>query len=121
MAEINARARLLRQVLRVAERQVARQYLEPAEYGAGWRVTYGDEVVCRFIWSEKGAAGTPFDMIIDGRTLPRDQFGEALSAYEGWDVRLLIEDRAAEAETEAETEARVIDITQHRSRPELPS
>ena len=62
-------APLLRQVRRIAEREVARQYLDPAEDGVGWRVTESDEVVGRFIWSEEGAAGAPFDMVIDGRTL----------------------------------------------------
>jgi hypothetical protein len=110
-------APLLRQVRTIAEREVARQYLEPATHGAGWRVTDGDEVVGRFIWSDEGAAGAPFDVVIDGRTLTWEQFGEALSAYEGWNFRLLIEDRVAEAETETEAEAEVINIARHRSRP----
>ena len=49
--------------------------------GAGWGVTDGDEVV-GFVWSEKGAAGAPLDVVLDGRTLTWDQLGEALSAYE---------------------------------------
>ncbi len=67
--------------------------------------------------SEEGAAGAPFDVVIDGRTLTWDQFGEALSAYEGWNFRLLIEDRVVQAETEAETEAdaEVIDIARYPS------
>ena len=113
-------APLLRQVLRIAEREVARYYLEPAEHGAGWRVTESDEVVGRFIWSDEGATGAPFDVVIDGRTLTWDQLGQALSAYEGWNFRLLIEDRVVEAETEGDTEAEVIDIARHRSRPDHP-
>ena len=58
--------------------------MEPATHGAGLRVTDGEEVVGRFIWSDDGAAGAPFDVVIDGRTLTWEQFGEALSAYEGW-------------------------------------
>ncbi len=81
---------------------------------AGWRVTDGHEVVGRFMWSDEGAARAPFDVVIDGRTLTWDRFGEALSAYEGWNFRLLIEDRVVEAETEAEAE--VIDIARHPSR-----
>ena len=73
----------------------------------------------RFIWSEEGAAGAPLDVVIDGRTLSWDQFGEALSAYEGWNFRLLIEDRVVEAETEVEAE--VIPIARHCRRPESPS
>lgn len=110
---------LLRQVRRIAEREVARQYLEPAEHGVGWRVSDGDEVLGRFIWSDEGTSGAPFDVVIDGRTLTWEQFGEALSAYEGWHFRLRIEDRVAEAELE--TEAEVIDIARHRSRPAPPS
>jgi hypothetical protein len=114
-------APLLRQVRTVAEREVARQYLEPAEHGGGWRVTDGDEVLGRFIWSDEGAAGAPFDVVVDGRTLSWEQFGEALSAYEGWNFRLLIEDRVAAAEPEAEFDAEVIDIVRHRGRPDPPS
>ena len=111
-------APLLGQVLRIAEREVTRQYLEPAEHGAGWRVIDGDEVVGRFIWDDEGAAGAPFDVVIDGRTLTWDQFGQALSAYEGWNFRLQIEHRVVEAEAEAETEAEaeVIDIARYPSR-----
>ena len=59
-------------------------------------------------------------MVIDGRTLTWAQFGEALSAFEGWNFRLLIEDRVVEAEAgaEAQTQAEVIDITRHRSQPD---
>ena len=99
---------------------MARYYLEPAEHGAGWRVTESDEVVGRFIWSDEGATGAPFDVVIDRRTLTWDQLGQALSAYEGWNFRLLIEDRVVEAETEGDTEAEVIDIARHRSRPDHP-
>ena len=91
------------------------KYLEPATNGPGWRVTDGDEVVGRFIWSDEGGAGAPFDVVIDGRTLTWEQFGQALSAYEGWSFRLLVEDRVAEAETETETE--VINIARHRRQP----
>jgi hypothetical protein len=110
-------APLLGQVRRIAEREVARQYLEPSEDGIGWRVSASDEVVGRFIGSNEGA-GAPFDVVVDGRTLTWDQFGQALSAYEGWNFRLQIEDRVVEAETEAETEAEVIDIARNRSRPD---
>ncbi len=74
----------------------------------------------RFISSTEGAAGAPFDVVIDGRTLTWAQFGEALSAFEGWNFRLLIEDRVVEAEAgaEAQTQAEVIDITRHRSQPD---
>jgi hypothetical protein len=108
-------APLLRQVRTMAEREVVRQYVEPATRGPGWRVTDGDEVVGRFIWSDEGAAGAPFDVAIDGRTLTWEQFGEALAAYEGWNFRLLIEGRVAEAETETEAEAEVIKWRTRRS------
>lgn len=106
-------APLLRQVRALAEREVGRQYLEPAEHQAGWTVTDGDEVVGRFLWSDEGEGGLPYDVVIDGRTLSWAKFGQALAAYEGWNFRLLIEDRVVEALPEAE----VIDIAQRRSRP----
>lgn len=55
----------------------------------------------------------PYDVVIDGRTLSWEEFGQALAAYEGWNFRLLIEDRVVEALPEAD----VIDIAQRRSRP----
>lgn len=74
-------------------------------------MTDGEEVVGRFVWSDEGVAGVPFDVVIDGRTLTWEEFGVALTSYEGWNFRLLIEDRVVEASTDAE----VIDLTQRRN------
>ncbi len=38
----------------------------------------GEEVVGRFMWSDEGVAGVPFDVVIDGRTLTWEEFGVAL-------------------------------------------
>ena len=104
---------LVDQVRAIAEREVARQYLEPATIGSGWRVTDGDEVVGRLVWSAESPGGAPFDVVIDGRTLTWEEFGEALSAYEGWNFRLVIDDRVVEARTGGE----VVDIGRRGSRP----
>jgi hypothetical protein len=107
---------LVSQVRTIAEREVARQYLEPADGGAGWRVTDGDVVVGRLVSSADGPSWTPYDVVIDGRTLTWEEFGEALSSYEGWNFRLVIEDRVVEARTDGE----VIDIRRPRSGPRRP-
>ena len=104
---------LIDQVRTIAEAEVARQYLEPATHHRGWTVTDGDEVVGRFVWSDQGVAGAPFDVVIDGRTLSWEQFGMALGSYEGWNFRLMIEDRVVEARTDAT----VIDLGRRRTGP----
>lgn len=84
------------QVEAIARREVGRQYLEPAEHRAGWRVTDGDEAAGRFVWSERSDDAP--DVVIDGRRLSWEEFGEALGSYEGWNFRLVVEDRVVEAE-----------------------
>ena len=107
---------LVSQVRAIAEREVARQYLEPAEGRAGWSVADGDEVVGRLVSRADGPSWTPYDVVIDGRTLTWEEFGEALSSYEGWIFRLVIEDRVVEARSAGE----VIDIRRPRSGPRRP-
>ena len=102
---------LIDEVRRIAEGEVARQYLEPATHHRGWTVTDGDEVVGRFVWSDEAVAGAPFDVVVDGRTLTWEEFGVALGSYEGWNFRLLIEDSVVEARTDAD----VIDIRLRRT------
>ncbi|MCA1671896.1 MAG: hypothetical protein LC799_06710, partial [Actinobacteria bacterium] len=48
------------------------------------------------------SSGTPYNVVIDGRTLTWEELGLALDSYEGWNFRLVIEDRVADARTEAE-------------------
>ena len=102
---------LIDQVRTIAEAEVARQYLEPATHYRGWTVTDGDEVVGRFVWSDEGVAGAPFDVVIDGRILTWGEFRVALGSYEGWNFRLLLEDRVVEARTDAT----VIDLARRRT------
>ena len=56
-------------------------------------------------------------MVIDGRTLSWEEFGEALGSYEGWNFSLVIEDRIVEAEAEAgaDAEAEVIPLDRRRA------
>jgi hypothetical protein len=100
---------LVAQVQAIAEREVARQYLEPAEHGTGWMVTEDDEVAGRLVWSDEGR-GAPYDVVIDGRLLTWEEFGAALGPYEGWNFRLVIEDRVAEARSDA----KVIELARRR-------
>ena len=57
-----------------------------------------DQARGRLVWSEDSERGVPYDVVIDGRKLSWEEFGEALASYEGWNFSLVIEDRTAEAE-----------------------
>ncbi len=99
-------APLLERVLATARVEVARRYLEPAEHRSGWVVGDEDEVAGRFVWNDNGENGRPFNVVVDGRVLSWEELGEALEPYEGWNFRLVIEDRVQEGRTDAD----VIDI-----------
>jgi hypothetical protein len=59
----------------------------------------------------------PTTWVIDGRKLSWEEFGEALGSYEGWNFRLVIEDRTAESEAAAgvgKADAEIIPIDRRR-------
>ena len=84
-----------------AKTEVSRQYLEPHPHRSGWFVR-GDEVAGMFIYSEDSRIGGPYDVVVDGRTLTWEELGEALSSYEGWRFRLVIEDRCVDLRRDAD-------------------
>ncbi|MDQ4097426.1 MAG: hypothetical protein M3144_06125 [Actinomycetota bacterium] len=62
----------------------------------------GDEVAGRFVWSDDQPNGRPYSVVIDGRLLTWEEFGEALESYEGWMFRLVIEDRVDDARVDGQ-------------------
>ncbi len=78
-------------VRRRAEGEIARRYLEPNPHRAGWIIT-GDEAVGRLVWGEERELGGPYDVVVDGHTLTWEELGRALEPYEGWQLRLVLED-----------------------------
>lgn len=91
---------LVARVRALAEREVGRLYLEPSSHRPGW-VLRDDEVAGRLVWNDQGMAGAPYDVAVDGRTLTWEELGLALSPFEGWNFRLVIEDRVADARPDA--------------------
>jgi len=92
-------AGLVEHVRRQAEDEVGRCYLEASTRREGW-VLSDDEVAGR-LGNDDGETGKPFAVVIDGRTLSWEEFGQALEHFEGWCFRLVIEDRVQEARTDA--------------------
>jgi hypothetical protein len=94
-------AALVTSVRKHAEDEISRQYLETNPYRSGW-ITHDDEVAGRFISSEDKGAGGPYDVVVGGRTLTWEEFGEALEPYEGWRFRLVIEDPCVDLRLDAD-------------------
>ncbi len=92
---------LMARVRSLAESEVGRLYLEPARHRHGWDLGV-DEVVGRLVWDNEAGGGTPYSVIIDGRTLSWQEFGTALEAYEGWRFRIVIEDSIVDARSDAD-------------------
>ena len=101
---------LVEHVSAIARRELARQYLQPASHRSGWIVGDDDEVGGRFVWNDDGLTGRPYNVVVDGRTLSWEELGEALEPYEGWNLRLVIEDRVEEGRRDAA----IVDIAARR-------
>jgi hypothetical protein len=110
---------LVAQVEAIARREVGRLHLEPAQHPPGWSLSEADEARGRLVWNDASDTGVPYDVVIDGRKLSWQEFGQALGPYEGWNFRLVIEDRIAVAEPaggeeDVEVEAEIISIDRRR-------
>jgi len=101
---------LLDHVRRLAEAEVGRRQLEPNPHRAGWLMA-GDELVGRLACSEGSDIGASYDVIVDGRRLTWDDLGRALEPFEGWRLRLVIEDRVEDLRPDAH----VIDLAGRRT------
>jgi hypothetical protein len=92
---------LVARVRSVAESEVGQLYLEPARHREGWVLT-GEEVVGQLVWNDQAGDGKPYGVIVDGRTLSWQQFGRALEDYEGWRIRLVIEESIEDVRSDAD-------------------
>jgi hypothetical protein len=64
-------------------------------------------VAGRLVSDSEREAGAPYDVVVDGRTLSWDEFGQALESFEGWRFRLVIEDRCDDLRSDADVVALV--------------
>lgn len=92
---------LVTSVRNQAKAEMSRQYLEPHPHRSGWTI-HDDEVAGMLICNEDSGTEGPYDVVVDGRTLTWEEFGEALGPYEGWRFRLVIEDRCVDLRPDAD-------------------
>jgi hypothetical protein len=78
--------RLLYQKMR---REMSERHVEKSEYG--WRLTSGDRLVGR-IEGDPDVDGTAPLVVVDGRAFTWEELGRMLTTYEGFTVRLSVED-----------------------------
>jgi len=67
---------------------IGQQYLERATHREGW-IMRGDDVEGRLVWRDDRPG---YDVVIDGRRLNWQEFGDVLEPFEGWTFRLSIHD-----------------------------
>ena len=84
---------------KVAE-DMARIFLQPSPHRSGW-ILADDVVEGRLVWCDEHATGSPYAVIVDGRTLTWEELGQALSSYEGWRFRLELTDRVDDLRPDA--------------------
>lgn len=84
-------AELIQAVLDEARAEIGRSYLEPGPTG-GWQVV-GQEVAGRVEFDEDTSSDGPPRLVVDGQPLTWEQLGETLSAFDGWRIRILLDDR----------------------------
>lgn len=65
--------------------------LEPNPDREGWMLT-GETVSGRFQWNDGGDNGKPYDVVVDGRRLTWEEFGNAFEGLEGWGFTVRIDD-----------------------------
>ena len=73
----------LRRMVRSA---IGGQYLERSPHRDGW-VMRDKEVEGRLVWRDDRPG---YDVVVDGRRLTWEEFGDALEPFEGWTFRLSI-------------------------------
>ncbi|HEY5251394.1 MAG TPA: hypothetical protein VIJ09_07025 [Acidimicrobiales bacterium] len=87
IAELEAHLR------RMAKEELGTRYLAPNKHRAGWILAEEhDELRGRLVWHDGSEVGTPYDVVIDGKTLSWEELGQALEAYEGWRFVLRLDD-----------------------------
>ncbi|MET8977395.1 hypothetical protein ABZX85_17415 [Streptomyces sp. NPDC004539] len=92
---------LAAQVRAEAEAEISFGYLEPASPGPGWQLA-GRTAAGRLVGDLEGG---PVRAVVDGQMLSWEELGEALSSFEGWRFRLIIDDPMTDARSDAATAA----------------
>lgn len=97
-----------------AQAEITRQYLQRAVDRDRWVLGENDEVAGRLVWNDEGDNGSPYNVIVDGRTLSWEELGMTLESYEGWGFRLVIESRIRDVRSDAE----IIELRGPRAGPD---
>lgn len=92
-------AELIDRVLEHARTEIGRCYLRRDRSLGGWQLGDDDQVAGRISYNPNGG---PPRVVIDGRELSWDEFGDALSSYEGWRFRLVIDERCDDLRPDAQ-------------------
>ena len=93
---------LVAEVRSTAEAEIGRQYLERASDRHPWMVGEDGEVAGRLLGYDHRDPDSPYQVVVDGRTISWDDLATALGPYEGWGFRLVIEDRVRDVRSDAE-------------------
>jgi hypothetical protein len=76
-----------------AETDMSQRFLEPNPNRHG-NLLRKDLVEGRLIWNDEGnEVGTPYDVVVDTKTMSWEELGRALEGYEGWRFRVELADR----------------------------
>lgn len=95
---------LIGQVRERARREIGRHYLQRDRHAGGWLLGDDDEVAGRITFDPDGG---PVRVVIDGRELDWDEFGQVLASFEGWRFRLQLAERC----DDLRPDARILPLT----------
>jgi hypothetical protein len=85
----------------IAAEEIPRRQLKQNPHREGWLLV-DDVVEGRLIWCDEGnEVGTPYGVVVDGRTLSWEELGRALEPYEEWRFRLELADRVEDLRPDA--------------------
>ncbi len=87
-ADIDALLDSLREQIKAG---VSRVDLTPNPHREGW-ILAGETVSGRFEWNDAGDHDQPYAVVIDGRRLSWEEFGNAFEGLEGWGFTLHLDD-----------------------------
>jgi hypothetical protein len=82
-ADVGAMWKQLRRKVRAT---LSHQYLERSPHRDAW-IMRGKEVEGRLVWRDDRLG---YDVVVDGRRLTWEEFGDVLEPFEGWTFRLSI-------------------------------
>ncbi|MBV9544068.1 MAG: hypothetical protein JOY61_06795 [Chloroflexi bacterium] len=84
-ADIGSMFEQLRRTVRTA---IHHQYLERSRHRDGW-IMRGKHIEGRLVWRDDRPG---YDVVVDGRRLSWQEFGDTLEPFEGWTFRLSMRD-----------------------------